>query len=273
MKMEALAYLARSDSSDDDDDFDSSDGRPTPLDPEYWRGITHSREVVPAPTAAAYRQPSRMDPPAPHHHHYDPYGAASYPMYHQQQYPYQRPATSPSAVMHGHGHYGAGPGGGVLMSPIHYQSGGPPMIPISPVAHMDAMHDATFMPQHSGVGMAHGLHRPGQWSDPVPRSYSPAASVAAVSPVSTPQQLKQQVREALVRAQAYLDLGPFFQCYDMSYTGGIRLGSIQEALARVGVILRDHVLQSIGQLFSIPGSGLIDYMSLSRFLELDAQEL
>lgn len=249
MKMEALAYLARSDSSDDDDDFDSSDGRPTPLDPEYWRGITHSREVVPAPTAA-YRQPPQQQ------QHYDPYGAAGHPMYHHQ-HPYQRPATSPSAVMHGHshGHYGAGPGGGVLMSPIHYQ----PMIPISPVAHMDAMHDASFM--------THGLHRPAEWP---PRGYSPAAAVA---PVSTPQQLKQQVREALVRAQAYLDVGPFFQCYDMSYTGGIRLGSIQEALARVGVILRDDVLQSIGQLFSIPGSGLIDYMSLSRFLELDAQEL
>ncbi|KAG6620806.1 Cytidine deaminase [Phytophthora cinnamomi] len=270
MKMEALAYLARSDSSDDDDGFDSSDGRPTPLDPEYWRGITHSREVVAAPSAA-YRQPSRMEPPP---HHYGPYGTASLPLtyhHHQQQQhqhqPYQRPATSPSAMMHGHGHYA---GGGVLMSPIHYQ-GGPPMIPISPVAHMDAMHDANFMSPHSGVGMAHGMHRPAEWP---PRSYSPGAGAAAVvSPVSTPQQLKQQVREALVRAQAYLDLGPFFQSYDMSYTGGIRLGSIQEALGRMGVILRDHVLQSIGQLFSIPGSGLIDYMSLSRFLELDAQEL
>ncbi|GMF57779.1 unnamed protein product [Phytophthora fragariaefolia] len=222
--MEALAYLARSDSSDDDD-VDSSDGRPTPLDPEYWRGITHSREVVAAP-AAAYRPPGR------HEHHYDPYG---YPAYHTQ--PYQRPATSPSAVMHGH--YGPAAGGGVLMSPIHYQAG-PPMVPISPVAHMNA---ANYMPPHAAVGMAHatgvGLHRPAEWSSPPTRSYS----ATAISPVSTPQQLKQQVREAFVRAQTYLDLGPFFMSYDMSYSGGIRLGSIQEALSRMGVILGDPVLQ------------------------------
>ncbi|KAL4168768.1 hypothetical protein KRP22_012161 [Phytophthora ramorum] len=231
MKMEALAYLARSDSSDDD--WDASDGRPTPLDPEYWRGITHS--VVPAP--ATYTHADRMESP----HSYDHYAPpASYPMYH----PHQRPVSSPS-------HFG----GGVLMSPIHYQAG-PPMVPISPVAHMDA------------ASYGAPMHRPAEWSSFQPRSFS-----SAVSPVATPQQLKHQVREALVRAQAFLDLVPFFQSYDLSYAGGVRLGTIQEALGRMGVILGDHILQRVGQLFSIPGSGLVDYVAFGRFLELDAQEL
>uniref|UniRef100_H3HEC0 Tudor domain-containing protein n=1 Tax=Phytophthora ramorum TaxID=164328 RepID=H3HEC0_PHYRM len=217
MKMEALAYLARSDSSDDD--WDASDGRPTPLDPEYWRGITHS--VVPAP--ATYTHADRMESP----HSYDHYAPpASYPMYH----PHQRPVSSPS-------HFG----GGVLMSPIHYQAG-PPMVPISPVAHMDA------------ASYGAPMHRPAEWSSFQPRSFS-----TAVSPVATPQQLKHQVREAL--------------SYDLSYAGGVRLGTIQEALGRMGVILGDHILQRVGQLFSIPGSGLVDYVAFGRFLELDAQEL
>jgi hypothetical protein len=240
MKMEALAYLARDSDSSDDDDFDSSEGRPTPLDPEYWRGITHSVPVN--------RQPS---PATAHYAH-----SNSYPVYHQ----HQRPVTSPSSILHDHGHYG----GAVLMSPIHYQNG-PPMIPISPVAHMDAMHEASYG-LHSGAAMAHGLR---DWGG----SSQPRSHPTAVSPVSTPQQLKLQIREAFVRAQAYLDLMPFFQSYDVSYAGGVRLGTVQEALGRMGVILRDHVLQSIGQLFSIPGSSLIDYIALARFLELDAQEL
>ncbi|ETL25552.1 hypothetical protein, variant, partial [Phytophthora nicotianae] len=263
MKMEALAYLARSDSSDSDDDFASSDGRPTPLDPEYWRGITHSREVTPA-HSSTYRHSSRMETPPSHHYEHHHYAPATYPMYHQ--YSHQRPVMSPSAMMHNHGIYS---GNGASMSPINYQAG-PPMVPISPVAHINAIHEGGYMP-HSGGAMLHTeggmVHRPTEWNNTQPRY------PATVSPVSTPQQLKLQVREALVRAQAYLDLVPFFQSYDLSFAGGIRLGTIQQALGRMGVILRDHVLQSIGQLFSIPGSGLVDYVAFGRFLELDAQEL
>ncbi|OWZ06258.1 hypothetical protein PHMEG_00021513 [Phytophthora megakarya] len=236
MKMETLAYLARSDSSDSGDDFASTGGRPTPLDPEYWRGITHS---IPAPTAA-YRPPSQMQPPSQHYAHQ--YAA---PMYQSQ--PQQRLMTSPPMMQ--------SYGGAVLTSPIHHLNGSP-VVPVSPVARIDTGHDASYL-MHSGVMV-----------DPQARSYS-----ATVAPLATPQQLKILIREALVRAQAYLDLVPFFQSYDLTFAGGVRLGTIQQALGRMGVILRDHVLQNIGQLFSIPGSGLVDYVALGRFLELDAQEL
>ncbi|EEY67522.1 uncharacterized protein PITG_17627 [Phytophthora infestans T30-4] len=258
MKMETLAYLARSDSSDSDD---SSDGSPTPLDPEYWRGITHSREVAPA-RSSSYRHPSRVETPSSHHYDHRNYAPATYPMYDQN--PHQRPMTSPNVMMQSHGVY-TGPS--ARLSPINYQIGSP----ICPVSHMDAMLEGSYMP-HSGGTMLHGggavMQRSAGWSRSQPRNYP-----TSVPPASTPQHLKLQIREALVRAQAYLDLVPFFQSYDLSYAGGVRLGVIQEALARMGVILGDQVLQSIGQLFNVPGSGLVDYVAFGRFLELDRQEL
>ncbi|RLN77856.1 hypothetical protein BBJ28_00024944 [Nothophytophthora sp. Chile5] len=246
--MEALAYLARlADEDEDEDDYEESDGRLTPLDPEYWRGITHSHDVAPA----THRYGHEVDA--------NRFRPASYPVLH-----HQRPVTAPvsaHAAMHGN-RFGAS----VLTSPIHYQTGSP-MVPISPVAHMERMHDGSFV-SHGGVAMAQGARRPVEWGSMNAHSYSSDGT-----PVATPQQLKAQLREAFVRAQAYLDLVPFFQSYDSACGGGVPLGTIQEALARMGVALGDHLLQGIGQLFGIPGSALVDYIELSRFLELDAHEV
>ncbi|KAG7381677.1 hypothetical protein PHYBOEH_010817 [Phytophthora boehmeriae] len=270
--MEALAYLARvGEDSDDSDEFDLTGRRPTPLDPEYWRGITHSLDVAPPSTTSGYRHSSGREAHS--------YSAGGYPpMYHQhyqqqqrQQQQQPRPMTSPSFQMHGHG-YGYGDsnsGSNVLMSPIQYQFG-QPAIPVSPVTHhlIGGGHGGGYDPYH-GVAMAHDKRRQEEWSSVNHHQNYPSST----PPVATPQQLKSQVREAFVRAQAYLDLVPFFQSYDLSFAGSLRLGTLQEALGRMGVMLGDQVLQSIGQLFRIPGSGMVDYVGFARFLELDAQEL
>uniref|UniRef100_K3WN11 Uncharacterized protein n=1 Tax=Globisporangium ultimum (strain ATCC 200006 / CBS 805.95 / DAOM BR144) TaxID=431595 RepID=K3WN11_GLOUD len=45
--IKALQYLSRSENGDDEDGGERQ--RPTPLDPEYWRGITHSHDMAPHP--------------------------------------------------------------------------------------------------------------------------------------------------------------------------------------------------------------------------------
>ncbi|KAL7678648.1 putative EF-hand domain pair protein [Plasmopara halstedii] len=255
MEMETLAYLARSDSSDSD--VASSSGRPTPLDPEYWRGITHSLEAT-TNSNDAYRRANRIDSPHSSYQYnqqqYRP--SMSSPVSHQQH-----PVTSSSFYMRGHGAYSDGE---FLMSPIHRQDGAP-MISVSPVAQMNPIHERCCLSPSVGTLM----HCPEERNN---FHFQSNYEIPAF-PVLTPQELKDQIREAMVRAQAYLDLVPYFQSCDLYSAGGISIRTIQEALGRVGVILRDDLLQSVSQLFRIPGSELVDYVAFGQFLYLDASEL
>lgn len=268
--IEALQYLSRSDTDDEDDD---SEHRPTPLDPEYWRGITHSYDAI-APHAVAVQQ------------EYD--GGFGYPTptHAEAEYPqlYSRPLTAP-AHMGGAAAFGSGT---LIPSPINF-SAGDRQVPISPLAHADrklaygenpmARSYAGGFASLDGVGLfAHESrqgydHAGGDWGHPVTRGGGYAPTTGGVGAAMSPQSLRAEIRSAFVRARAYLDLVPFFQSCDHSYSGAISLRSLQEALLRMGVTLTTIVLHGVGQLFGIPGSGLIDYAAFSRFLELDGHEL
>lgn len=277
--IETLQHL----SHDDDDDDDTSDRRPTPLDPEYWRGITHSLDAAPHPQgfASPLAAPSLQDA----------YGYVS-PLhagggnYAPQMQMYQRPVTAPGHMSGGGGAYGGG--SAFAASPINFHGVARPL-PISPMTHSDRMmhsyggkpmmhsYAGGFGDVYDGGSFAHGHQgfaqaEQGEWGHLAARGGY--ASVGGISIGSmTPQALKAELRNAFVRAQAFLDLVPFFQSCDHTYSGGIPLRALQEGLLGVGVTLSTAVLQSIGQLFSIPGSGLVDYTAFSRFLELDGQEM
>lgn len=266
--IEALQYLSRSDSDGNDDGSERE--RPTPLDPEYWRGITHSHESVPS----HHMNDQYSSPVINDGYEYAPHVQRSgrYPPAMQV---YQRPVTAPGLI--------GGYGNGNLASPITFQSVG--ALPISPVAHAERVYGYGENPMtHSYAGGFDGYHAGGSFrhghqgisrveSDwghmPARGGYAAAGGVASMSP----QMLKAEIRNAFVRAQAFIDLLPFFQSCDHSYTGGIPLRAIQEGLLRMGVAISNPILQTIGQLFGMPGSGLIDYAGFSRFLELDGQEM
>ncbi|TYZ67714.1 hypothetical protein PybrP1_002181 [[Pythium] brassicae (nom. inval.)] len=267
--IEALQYLSRSDSDDEEDD---TDRRPTPLDPEYWRGITHSYETV-APHAVAVQ-------------HHDVGFGYPVPLHPGSEYPhpqmYSRPLTAP-AYMNG----AAFNNGSLVPSPISFGASGR-QLPISPMAHSDRMVAYGENPMarpylggigvHDGIGqLAHGSRQGygqegGEWGYfPARGGYPPTGSTGDAT--VSPQSLRAELRNAFVHARAYLDLVPFFQSCDHGYSGGIPLRTLQDALVRMGIALTTQVLHGIGQLFGIPGSGMVDYTAFSRFLELDSHEM
>lgn len=253
--IEALQYLSRSDSGGEEDG--TADRRPTPLDPEYWRGITHSYETV-APHAVAVPQ-------------HDAVFGYPVPLRAGAEHPqmYSRPQTAPAYV-----NGAAYSNGSLVPSPISF-SAGERQLPISPMAH------SYRVPVYSDNPMARsyasGFNALDRFRHGSQQGYRPDGGYSCMgsvgeSPVS-PQSLRAELRTAFVRARAYLDLVPFFQSCDHAYSGGISLHTLQEALLRMGVTLATPVVHSVGQLFGIPGSGLVDYTAFSRFLELDSHEM
>lgn len=250
--MESLVYLSKSDDAEEDENR-----RPTPLDPEYWRGITHSYDSAPDPAFLADNG----------------YDVRSY----------RRPVTAPPQSYYGA--YGSVqserssyPGGGLVTSPVHYQDGPHQYIPVSPVAHTTQAYGngGGYHGAHGGAG--YGGYTPesnlvAQYPHPGHSEWGVSSSGRDSSAIVPPSQLKAQLRDAFVRAQTYLDLVPFFQSCDPTCAGGISAHTLQEALALMGVVVGNPLVNTIAQLFSIPGRGLLDYVALSRFLELDAQEM
>jgi hypothetical protein len=248
--MEALVYLSQSADSDEDENR-----RPTPLDPEYWRGITHSFDSAPNPAFLAdngYDIRSFVRPvTAPHQSFHAAYGPAQ---------------SEPNTFQRG----------SLVTSPVHYQDSPHQYVPVSPVAHATQTYGsgaAGYLGAPSAGGYAAYPHGSAQYphvghSDwgVVPTGHGPTAIVP-------PLQLKAQLRDAFVRAQAYLDLVPFFRSCDPTGIGGISAHTLHEALARMGVMIGIPLVNTVAQLFSIPGRGLLDYVAFSRFLELDVQEM
>lgn len=258
--MDPLVILSQDDGSDE---TGGERRRPTPLDPEYWQGITHSFGATPYPHALeelglAYNFVSPTVPAAvgggyalmPSNNAYG--GVASM---------YDRPITAPTTTA---------AYGGIVPSPIHYQSMRP--LPISPMITGggdgfggDFHGGNAYRPAtHSGAGFA----RSGDCfdgGDPGFRGYEVGSSGTG--------SLKEELRYALMRAQAFLSLTSLFQSYDPSGSGVIPLRSVQEALTRMSVVLSNSLVLAISQLFGVPGSSMIDYIALSRFVELDAQEM
>lgn len=248
-------YLSQRDADDDDDGR-----RPTPLDPEYWRGVTHSFDSAPNP---AFLE--------------DNGGQVPY-NYRQQGCGYERPVTAPPQ------RYAPPVGGGypsnLVASPVHYQDGPHQYVPVSPVAHGNFFYGGMDPPPPSASASLSASYAgfPTASATPFPNGMQPYAAdwgtASGRSHLSVPpQHLKAQVRDAFVRARAYLDLIPFFQSCDLSALGGISSHTLQEALSHMGVMLPSHLVQAIAQLFGIPGRGVLDYVAFSQFLELDAREL
>lgn len=273
--IETLQYLSR---DDDDDNTDASDRRPTPLDPEYWRGITHSLDAAPHPQGyERYASPVAVHPQ-------DAYGYAALLQagggnYAQPLHMHQRPVTAPGHRGGGGGGAYGGSGGALTASPINFHGVARPLS-ISPMAHTPYGENPMTYSYAGGFGggsFAHGhqgfAQSEADWGHLAARGgYASIGGGSGFSAISA-QALKAELRSSFVRAQAFLDLVSFFQSCDHAYSGGIPLRTLQEGLLGMGVALSNPVLQSIGQLFSIPGSGLVDYTAFSRFLELDGQEL
>ncbi|TMW67050.1 hypothetical protein Poli38472_012166 [Pythium oligandrum] len=236
--MDGLEYLSQ---WNDDDDADFQ--RPTPLDPEYWRGITHSCEPA---REVYYHDPYPVAHPSAT---YGNAGMNAYPMGGGYQAPMatHRPMTAPSG---GHGAYGYPHG--VVTSPIHYQSAR--ALPISPVTHDDRFFDG-----HAGVNASMG------WGTIQARS-------GFTTSYASPQAIKAELRDAFVRAQSFANIQSLLQSFDPSHSGVISLRALQEGLLMVGVNVSGHTLQSIGQLYGTPGSGMVDYFALSRLLDVDPHE-
>lgn len=276
----ALQYLSRSEDGDDDGD---TERQLTPLDPEYWRGITHSHEEVAqeqyAATAAANA----------HHHHqhqnhhggsghgYAPqiYADADYLQIHHPH----RPVTAPGHMI------GGAYGSTLVPSPIHFAHSAR-SVPISPMAHAEhhayGYGDSAMAHSYSGGFGAHTVggsfaapfgHSGLDYGHAMARGGGGYASAGGMDSAMSPQSLKAELRSAFVRARAYIDLVPFFQSCDRTYSGGIPLRTLHEALLQIGLVLPRAWLQTIQQLFGAPGSGLINYVAFSRFLELDQHEM
>lgn len=259
--MDPLVILSQDDGSDV---TDGERRRPTPLDPEYWQGITHSFDATPYPHALeelglTYNYVPSAGAPAASGGGYalipsnNAYGGAA-PIN-------DRPITAPAAMA---------AYGGIVPSPIHYQSVRP--LPISPMITGggggfggDFHGGNAYRPAtHSGAGFA----RSGDCFDGVDPGFRGYEVGGGGS-----KSLKEEFRYALMRAQAFLSLTSLFQSYDPSGSGVIPLHSVQEALTRMSVVLSNSFLRAISQLFGVPGSSMIDYIALSRFVELDAQEM
>lgn len=250
-----------------DEDSDITDGerrRPTPLDPEYWQGITHSFGATPYPHALeelglAYNYVSPVASAA-----VSGGGFALMPSnnaYGGTALMYDRPTSAPASMA---------AYGGIVPSPIHYQSVRP--LPISPMITEagggfggDFHGGNTYRPAiHSAAGFA----RFGDCFDngyPGFRGYEVGGSGTG--------SLKEELRNAFMRAQAFLSLASLFHSYDSSGSGVIPLRSVQEVLSRMSVVLSNTLVYAISQLFGVPGSNMIDYVALSRYVELDAQEM
>jgi hypothetical protein len=267
--MEMIAALSHMDDGNggNDDDYDSR--RPTPLDPEYWRGITHSLEpsqpmhapsiggadavafVQSHPYASGFHTASYAYPAV------GAYGGGGGAILHHA--PTQRPMTAPSiGIGNGNGsafgHYGYDGGGVYATSPIHYQD--TRTLPVSPVVLAE--------PFYSGrVELRHPMATSMDWGYMAPQS-------GILS--SPPQALKAELRDAFVRAQCFADLRSLFRSYDTAMSGSIPLHAIQDAFAMVGVIVPSQVIHTIGQHFGQHGGGMVDYSALVRFLEVDPQE-
>lgn len=276
--IETLQYLSR---DDDEEEEEISDRRPTPLDPEYWRGITHSLDAVPHPQGhERYASPLATHSPQDTYAYVSPLHASG-GNHAQPLQMYQRSVTAP-------GHMSGG--GALIASPINFH-GVTRSLSISPMIHSDRMMrphgDSPMMHSYAGGfgggydggggSFAHGhqgfTQSEADWGHLAARGGYASVGGGIGMGSMTPQALKAELRSAFVRAQAFLDLVPFFQSCDHTYSGGIPLRTLQEGLLGMGVTLSTPVLQNIGQLFIIPGSGLIDYTAFSRFLELDGQEL
>ncbi|KAJ0399206.1 hypothetical protein P43SY_001872 [Pythium insidiosum] len=117
--LDTLQQLSRL--TDDDGAEDDDRQRPTPLDPEYWRGITHSHEYAPVAAATAVSPPPLDASYAMHMHATAPHGHMYMPAYAPQVASVlPRPMTAPM-------------GGGIPTSPIHAYANVHPL-PISPIA-------------------------------------------------------------------------------------------------------------------------------------------
>lgn len=226
--MESLVYLSQS-----DDAGEASGRRPTPLDPEYWRGVTHSYDSAPNPAFLA-----------------DNGGYAALAQY-------GRPVTAPPPSYYG-------TTGGLVTSPVHYQDTPHQFIPVSPVATSGQLYSSPGYRPYSQVLYTHSNQT---GASPDWTGGRPGTNMVP------PYQLKAQLREAFVHAQVYLDLLPFFQSCDPTCSGGMSAHTLQESLSRMGVTVSAHLIQTAAQLFSIPGRGVLDYVALSRFIELDSQEM
>ncbi|GLD98133.1 hypothetical protein PINS_up006830 [Pythium insidiosum] len=230
--LDTLQQLARLSNDDEGDDDDRQ--RPTPLDPEYWRGITHSLEYAPQPALAATLSPPMDATYAMHMAASGPHGHMYMPAYAPQVAPVMaRPMTAPI-------------GGSVPTSPIHAYANVHPL-PISPI---------------TTASVGHGMMSASMdWGN---------MSVASMA--MTPQALKAEIRDAFARAQAFADPQALFQSSDVALHGVIPLRAVQEALMMIGVVVSSHALRHVSQLFGSHESGMVDYTSLAKFLRVDARE-